>query len=346
MAEDRIVAGQLKSDDLWDRALRPQRLGEYIGQEKVKERLSVFTEAAIGRSEPLDHVLLYGPPGLGKTTLGHIIANELGVGIRFTSGPAIERPGDLAAILTNLDDREVLFIDEVHRLNRTVEEVLYPSMEDFALDLVLGKGPSARSLRLDLPRFTLVGATTRAGMLTSPLRDRFGVILHLDFYPADELAVIVTRSAELLGVEVEDGVALEIARRSRGTPRVANRLLKRLRDYAQVRAEGRLTRTVLEEGLSLLDVDLRGLDAVDRRVLEAVGRRYGGGPVGLETLAAAVGEEPGTLEDVVEPYVLQMGLMERTPRGRQLTLEGYRYLGLEPPARQTLLPLQETDPEP
>lgn len=340
MAEDRIVAGQQKTDDLWDRALRPQRLSDYIGQEKVKERLAVFSEAAVGRSEPLDHVLLYGPPGLGKTTLAHIIANELGVGIRFTSGPAIDRPGDLAAILTNLDDREVLFIDEIHRLNRTVEEVLYPAMEDFALDLVLGKGPSARSLRLDLPRFTLVGATTRAGMLTSPLRDRFGVILHLDFYPPEELSEIVTRSGELLNVELEDGVALEVARRSRGTPRVANRLLKRLRDYAQVRADGRLTRAVVEEGLTLLEVDPYGLDAVDRRVLEAVGRRYGGGPVGLETLAAAVGEESGTLEDVVEPYVLQMGLMERTPRGRQLTLEGFRYLGMDPPTRQATLPLE------
>lgn len=339
MAEDRIVAGQRQGEDVWDRALRPQRLQDYIGQAKVKERLAVFAEAAVARADALDHVLLYGPPGLGKTTLAHIIANELGVSIRFTSGPAIERAGDLAAILTNLSDREVLFIDEIHRLNRTVEEVMYPAMEDYALDLVLGKGPSARSLRLDLPRFTLVGATTRAGMLTSPLRDRFGVILHLDFYPPEELEQIVARSAEVLGVELEAGMALEVARRSRGTPRVANRLLKRLRDYAQVRADGVLTRTVVDEGLRLLEVDPLGLDRVDRRVMEALVTRYGGGPVGLDTLAAGIGEEPSTLEDVVEPFLLQAGLLERTPRGRQLTVAGFRYLGVAPRSEQAVLPL-------
>lgn len=339
MAEDRIVAGQRQGDDVWDRALRPQRLQDYIGQAKVKERLAVFAEAAVARADALDHVLLYGPPGLGKTTLAHIIANELGVNIRFTSGPAIERAGDLAAILTNLSDREVLFIDEIHRLNRTVEEVMYPAMEDYALDLVLGKGPSARSLRLDLPRFTLVGATTRAGMLTSPLRDRFGVILHLDFYPPEELEEIVVRSAQVLGVELETGMALEVARRSRGTPRVANRLLKRLRDYAQVRADGVLTRTVVDEGLRLLEVDQLGLDRVDRRVMETLVTRYGGGPVGLDTLAAGIGEEPSTLEDVVEPFLLQAGLLERTPRGRQLTAAGFRYLGVAPRSEQGMLPL-------
>ncbi|OLZ09816.1 Holliday junction branch migration DNA helicase RuvB [Sulfobacillus thermosulfidooxidans] len=326
--DDRVISGHSTQDGEYELKLRPSRLQEYIGQDDLKEKLSIFIQASLARHEALDHVLLYGPPGLGKTTLAHIIANELGVSIRYTSGPAIERPGDLASILTNIDEREVLFIDEIHRLSRSVEEVLYSAMEDFALDLVLGKGPAARSVRLDLPHFTLIGATTRPGLLASPLRDRFGVLLHLDFYQAQELSLIINRSAKVLGISIESEAANEIARRSRGTPRVANRLLKRIRDYAQVRASGHVTYMIAMEALDLLDVDRYGLDQVDRRLLLSIAERYQGGPVGLETLAAVVGEESGTIEDVVEPYLLQQGFLQRTPRGRVLTLRAYQHLGI------------------
>lgn len=326
MEDDRIVSRAPLPQDA-EPGLRPQWLGDYIGQDSIKDRLAIFIQASQGRHEPLDHVLLYGPPGLGKTTLAHIIANEMGVNIRYTSGPAIERAGDLASVLTNLEQGDVLFIDEIHRLARTVEEVLYPAMEDFHLDIMLGKGPSARSVRLDLPRFTLVGATTRAGMLTAPLRDRFGVILHLDFYQPDDLTKIVRRSAEVLGVPLDSDAAYEIARRSRGTPRIANRLLRRLRDYVDVRGDGEITAAMAEEGLKLLEVDPHGLDAVDHRLLEALYFRYQGGPAGLETLAAAIGEESGTIEDVYEPYLLQQGYIQRTPRGRMLTALAYERMG-------------------
>ncbi len=331
-----LITTSLTKEDEGEYSLRPKTLSEYIGQKKAKENLSVFIDAAKLRSEPLDHVLLHGPPGLGKTTLSGIIANEMGVNIRVTSGPAIEKPGDLAALLTNLSENDILFVDEIHRLNRQVEEILYPAMEDYAIDIIIGKGPSANSIRLDLPRFTLIGATTRAGQLSAPLRDRFGVILRLELYTPEELELIVTRSAGILNVPIEPEGAAEIARRSRGTPRIANRLLRRVRDFAQVRAGGVITQNVADLALTALEVDALGLDAVDRRMLRSIIRHYGGGPVGLETLAATVGEEAVTLEDVYEPFLLQQGFLTRTPRGRCVTRRAYEHLGIEYLGQQQL----------
>lgn len=327
--ERRIITTEVTEEDKYTEPnLRPQLLEEYVGQEKIKSNLKVYIDAAKARGESLDHVLFYGPPGLGKTTLSGIIANEMGVRMKVTSGPAIEKPGEMAAILNNLQEGDVLFVDEIHRLNRQVEEVLYPAMEDFAIDIMLGKESSARSIRLDLPHFTLVGATTRAGLLTAPLRDRFGVVQRLEFYTPEELKVIVRRSAQVLGVEIEDGGAAEIARRSRGTPRLANRLLRRVRDFAQVKYDGVITKAVADFALDILDVDKLGLDNNDRSILLLMIEKFGGGPVGLDTLAAALGEDAGTLEDVYEPYLLMNGFLNRTPRGRVATEHAYHHLGI------------------
>ncbi len=325
--ERTITPEKLEDDQQFDATLRPRCLTDYIGQEKIKNNMGLFIEAAKGRNESLDHVLLYGPPGLGKTTLANIIASEMGVNIKSTSGPVIERPGDLAAILTNLQSKDVLFIDEIHRLSHIVEEILYPAMEDFQLDIIIGQGPSARSIKLDLPRFTLVGATTRAGLLSSPLRDRFGVISRLEFYTHNELAIIATRSARILGMGIDAEGAMELASRSRGTPRIANRLLRRVRDFAQVRANGSITRKVVQDTLKLLEIDEMGFDQMDRLILTTIIDKFGGGPVGLDTISAAISEESDTIEDVYEPYLIQNGFLNRTPRGRVATPAAYRHFG-------------------
>ena len=339
--EEPIVAKTFLAEDAQESSLRPKTLAEYIGQEKAKENLSIFIQAARKRQESLDHVLLHGPPGLGKTTLAGIIAQEMGVNIRITSGPAIEKPGDLAALLTNLNEGDILFVDEIHRLNRSVEEILYPAMEDYALDIIVGKGPSANSIRLDLPHFTLIGATTRAGQLSAPLRDRFGVTLRLELYTPEELAKIVTRSAGILNCDIVPEGAYEIARRSRGTPRIANRMLRRVRDFADVKADGVITKAVADEALCALEIDYLGLDPVDRRMMAAIIDNYNGGPVGLETLAATIGEESVTLEDVYEPYLMQLGFLTRTPRGRCVTQKAYQHLHKPVPGGSVKEPLMD-----
>jgi len=332
--EDRLIAGTKASpqEEALERALRPKLLAEYVGQEKIRDQLSIFIEAARARKEPLDHTLLFGPPGLGKTTLAHIISREMGVNLKQTSGPVLERAGDLAAMLTNLEPNDVLFIDEIHRLNPVVEEILYPALEDYQIDIMIGEGPSARSVKLDLPPFTLVGATTRAGMLTNPLRDRFGIVARLEFYTPQELKKIVARSATLLNVRVDDHGAQEIALRSRGTPRIANRLLRRVRDFAEVRGNGHVDQTTADAALKMLDVDQIGLDTMDRRMLLAIIEKFAGGPVGVENLAAAIGEERDTIEDVLEPYLIQQGYLQRTPRGRMATVLAYQHFGIAAPS--------------
>lgn len=325
-----ITASAQNTEDSLDRAIRPKRLEDYIGQPKVREQMEIFIHAALKREEALDHVLIFGPPGLGKTTLSNIIANELSVNLKHTSGPVLERPGDLAALLTNLEPHDVIFIDEIHRLSPVVEEILYPAMEDYQLDIMIGEGPAARSIKLDLPPFTLIGATTRAGSLTSPLRDRFGIVQRLEFYHQDDLIQIVKRSSNILGVELDEEGAIEIAKRSRGTPRITNRLLRRVRDYAEVKSDGHISGDIAERALNMLDVDVEGFDMMDRKLLLAIMQKFDGGPVGVESLAAAIGEERGTIEDVLEPFLIQQGFLMRTPRGRTATQQAYRHFGLTP----------------